>query len=298
MQFNAKHNGYISMIDATTSLLNCRQRQEQSANNYLEALKSRSDTIKYHGGTLVLNPTLAPENMDGGTRYTDEERMKIARNCTLAAALIRGSDPTRYVTLVVDLANQYSKGKDQYPRDRTSVFSLQVNYRTPTNAMRSRNNNNSVNATCRASIARKIAPCMTFAQRTSVTPGTNGITYEGVACYRCNKTGHYAMDCPNDTGSTASGNTLMQYGFTLAQGMSGINHLWSCWTCSQQSPFSATLTCYPTFNQAIISWEQLQTPVIKTLPWFACSQSSERFGSTLTSLPTSSPSQKSARFAV
>ncbi|KAI2490728.1 hypothetical protein MHU86_23826 [Fragilaria crotonensis] len=61
MQFDAKHNGYISMLDATASFLNCRQQQGQSADSYLEALKSRSDTIEYHGGTLVLNPKLAPE---------------------------------------------------------------------------------------------------------------------------------------------------------------------------------------------------------------------------------------------
>jgi hypothetical protein len=38
MQFDAKHNGYISMLDATASFLNCRQQQGQSADNYLEAV--------------------------------------------------------------------------------------------------------------------------------------------------------------------------------------------------------------------------------------------------------------------
>ncbi|KAI2503212.1 hypothetical protein MHU86_11235 [Fragilaria crotonensis] len=89
MQFDAKHNGYISMLDATAAFLNCRQQQGQSADSYLEAMKSHTDTIEYHGGTLVLNPKLAPETKDDGTMYTAEERAKIARDCTLAAALIR-----------------------------------------------------------------------------------------------------------------------------------------------------------------------------------------------------------------
>jgi hypothetical protein len=61
MQFDAKHNGYISMLDATAGFLNCRQQQGQTADSYLEALKSHADTIKYHGGTLVLNPKLVPD---------------------------------------------------------------------------------------------------------------------------------------------------------------------------------------------------------------------------------------------
>jgi hypothetical protein len=34
------------------------------------------------------------------------------------------------------LANQYSKGKDEYPMDFTLAYSLLVNYCTPTNAVR------------------------------------------------------------------------------------------------------------------------------------------------------------------
>jgi hypothetical protein len=130
MQFDAKHNGYISMIDATAAFLNCRQQQGQSADSYLEALKNHTDTIEYHGSTLVLNPNLAPETKDeDGTRYTDVERAKIAHDCTfLAAASIRSSDPTRYGALVADLANQYSKGKNTYPTDLTSAYSLLVKH--------------------------------------------------------------------------------------------------------------------------------------------------------------------------
>jgi hypothetical protein len=78
MQFDAEHNGHLSMLDATTGFVNCRQQPGQSADHYLEALKSHTDTIEYHGGTLAPNPKLDPEWKDDGTRYTDEERDKIA----------------------------------------------------------------------------------------------------------------------------------------------------------------------------------------------------------------------------
>jgi hypothetical protein len=62
MQFNAKHNGYLSMLNATAGFVNCQQQPPagQSADHYLEALRSHSDTAEYHGGTLALNPNLAP----------------------------------------------------------------------------------------------------------------------------------------------------------------------------------------------------------------------------------------------
>ena len=67
MQFDEKHNGYISMLDAVAGFLNCiRQQRYQTVTSYIEALKSFSDTIEYHGGSIVLNPDLVPERASNG----------------------------------------------------------------------------------------------------------------------------------------------------------------------------------------------------------------------------------------
>jgi hypothetical protein len=60
MQFDAKHNPYIAMLDATAGFLNCRQQRGQTNDSYLESIKSHTDTIEYHGGTLVMNVDLSP----------------------------------------------------------------------------------------------------------------------------------------------------------------------------------------------------------------------------------------------
>jgi hypothetical protein len=106
MQFDERHHGYTSMLNAFAGLLNCRQQTEQSVSNYLEVLKSHIDTVEYHGGTLVLNIDLAPETGPDGRQQSQAERMKIARDCTLGAALIRGADKTRFGTLQTNLENQ------------------------------------------------------------------------------------------------------------------------------------------------------------------------------------------------
>jgi hypothetical protein len=80
---------------------------------------------------VAANYKLVPfQDQDGNGRST-EERKEIARERTLANALIRSADPTRYGTLIADLSNQYAMGIDQYPTDLLSAQSLLVNYRTP-----------------------------------------------------------------------------------------------------------------------------------------------------------------------
>ena len=143
----------------------------------------------------------------------------------------------------------------------------------------------------------RIPGAMTFAQRPSGTSGANGITqHEGITCYWCNKAGRYASDCPNDTSSTASSTTLvLQYWFTLAQGVCGINHLWIY--LDLQSTIS--VFCNPDMSTNIRPSDHVlraaNTEAIKTLPLLANSPTLDRFGPTLTQLPTHSPSQKSAR---
>ena len=127
MQFDERHHGYTSMLNAIDGLLNCRQQPDQSVTNYMEALKSHIDTVEYHGGTLVLNLDLAPETAPDGRQLSQEERKRIARDCTLGAALIRGADRTRFGTLQTNLENQFCNGKDEYPTDLTDRKSTRLN---------------------------------------------------------------------------------------------------------------------------------------------------------------------------
>jgi hypothetical protein len=67
LQFDEKRNGFISLLDARTSFLTCRQSQGQTADEYLERLKGWADTIEYHGGTVAETHELVPSEMDDGT---------------------------------------------------------------------------------------------------------------------------------------------------------------------------------------------------------------------------------------
>ena len=75
MQFDEKHHGYTSILDATAGFLNCRQHVGQSVTNYVEAIKSYINTIEYHGGTIALNIDLAPKTAADGRKLSEKERI-------------------------------------------------------------------------------------------------------------------------------------------------------------------------------------------------------------------------------
>jgi hypothetical protein len=161
LQFDETRNGFLSLLDALANFVNCRQKEGQTVDDYVDALRGFVDTIEYHGGTVVSNPTLVPETDADGALRTIQVRTIIARDRTLAMALIRGADPTRYGTLIANLSNQYAMGKDEHPTNLNAAYSLLVNYETPANARVTRG---TATATAVPSIAPE-ASSMTFAQQ-------------------------------------------------------------------------------------------------------------------------------------
>ena len=147
LQFDETRNGFLSLLDALANFVNWRQKEGQTVDDYVDALRGFADTIEYHGGTVVSNPTLVPETDADGALRTIQVRTIIARDRTLAMALI--------------LSNQYAMGKDEHPTNLNAAYSLLVNYETPANARVTRG---TATATAVPSIAPE-ASSMTFAQQ-------------------------------------------------------------------------------------------------------------------------------------
>ena len=218
-QFYAKKNGFVSIMSAQRSFLNCRQGADQEPASYLANLRGWAATITQYGGSIAANPKLIDARDASGKELTDAERLSKACDKTLAIALITGANPTKYGTLITHLANEYAMGRDQYPEDVTSAYNLLINYVTPINASTTHRN---VPATQRPVVAAtEPASGITFAQNAgTVTPGNNGATFADIDCYVCGSFGHYAANCPTGTEAPVGGTTLTQYAYMMAQSAS------------------------------------------------------------------------------
>ena len=218
MKFDETKYGFISIMDARANFLNCRQGQQQSASDFIAQLRSWSDAIEYHGGSVAESHELIGAEAADGTIRSLEERKRMAIDRTLAAAAIRGADPTRYGTLIAELSNQFATGKDNYPNDITGAYSMLVTYRSPSNHRPRGTQTHQTGATAPPADAS----AMTFAQQGSVG-GIDGVVYDGITCYNCQGMGHYSSQCPQGTTprSKSTGTTLTQYGVMMAQSNTG-----------------------------------------------------------------------------
>ncbi|KAI2499682.1 Reverse transcriptase (RNA-dependent DNA polymerase) [Fragilaria crotonensis] len=216
LQFDQRRNGYLAIMDAHQNFLNCKQAQDQTTEEYLENLVLWADTIEYHGGSFVENFRLASASGPGGELRTEEERRSAARDETLAMALIRGADPTRYGTLLAELSNQFALGRNDYPTDLNAAYSLLVNYRTPVNAKTKSANAHTSNTGAAALTAEQqqqtsantTDSAMTFTQRTNGT---------GEATVVTTTPENAGPAPPSSTSSVNTGTTLVQYAVMMTQ---------------------------------------------------------------------------------
>jgi hypothetical protein len=80
LQFDERRNGFISLLDARASFLNCRQGPDQTPDAYLEVLRGWADAIEYYGGTVAENHSLVSATSPDGSH----RRNTSIRGCVTA----------------------------------------------------------------------------------------------------------------------------------------------------------------------------------------------------------------------
>ena len=189
-------------VRAQVSLWSCVQNAEMSDIEHLERLKAKIDTLDSYGITLGNDPCLLKNHDDFEELDLGNDEMALAdvqqhetimekvredtRDRLLGYLYIKNADKARYGSLLEELDNAFTRGKDEYPRSLTDAYSLCKNYRKfqpKANKNKNTNDNNNHQKTQ-----------VTFAQSTS---GKSGNTTKH-RCGNCGKIGHPTWDCPQE----------------------------------------------------------------------------------------------------
>ena len=220
LQFDQRRYGHIAIMDAHQKFLTCRQSNTQTVEDYRRQLTLWSDTIEHHGGSIVTNSSLANANDSSGRARTDAEHAEAGRQETLAMALLRGADQTRYGTLLDHLANQFASGRDEYPKDLTAAYSLLVHYKTPSNARPRPTgaNNNSNNANSGTNNNSNNPTSSPTADTATPSSGASALTFtQGTATPVTSITVPSTTATHNPSGTLAAGTSLVQFAVMMAQ---------------------------------------------------------------------------------
>jgi hypothetical protein len=207
LQFDERKSGFISLMNAQRSFLNCVQLPGQSIATYRANLRSWAVTISQQGGNIAGNYELIAEKDDKENVRPEALRRTMAYDKTFAIALVTGADPSRFNTLIAHLSNQYAMGKDEYPTDEIAAYNLLVHYVAPenirnraaTHAQATPSNLSVATATTGGTTAVSAAPSsgITFVQSDEpIVPDIRGRIFFDIRCRHCSQLGHYREECP------------------------------------------------------------------------------------------------------
>ncbi len=204
VKFEEKSYIQLALTDAWIMYYTYRQGPDMTVATYIEEFRTLVDVLEHHGGSIGIDEgRLKAED----TTLSDTEKVKSSRNKALAIHFLRQADRRRFGALWEDLANQFSRGNNQYPKDLAEAHNLLVTFRQSRDFVPRRGRQPDGGA------PTTDASGLSFAQL-GATPGTDGILHGHITCFGCQEKGHYSNACPRQGGSDAhngaSGVQLMQ----------------------------------------------------------------------------------------
>ena len=171
------------LLDSFRAVLNLKQKDGESLQDYTERFKTSRDVLVSHiGGPVVLTKYVT--KMDGYDAK-DADKITLCVNKSwgqfLAFTYLDNSDKNKYGTLLSGLQTQQSLKNNQYPKSITEANNVLSNHRFD-NASKSKNDYTSKSNENNSSTPKEEAPEMSFAMM------------EG-KCYCCGKPNHKSPAC-------------------------------------------------------------------------------------------------------
>ena len=180
----------------------------------------------------ILKYVLDRDGLIHGDDYNELEEIqntlykKKARDHFLATSFLLGGNRSKYSQLVADLENLYVLGVDQYPKDVEEAYNMMLSYSyvagNSTQPGSKEVKDLYITGVC--FYQEKNSNERTHEVKNNV-PGVSGNIFKDILCYACNKTGHYANNCPdqvtqenkNNKNENRVGFSFTQYNLSLSR---------------------------------------------------------------------------------
>jgi len=194
MKFEGQRYLNLSLREALYNFTHYKQYPGVSLAMYLEEFRMIVDTYKHYGGQI--RAELGLLKVEDQT-LTEAKRLQISHDKVLGLAFLDGADKRLYGALCSDLKNQFSRGNNQYLKDLTAAHALLASFKPVRDYDQKRRTADLIaaEAAAAAATAADLAG-LSFAQTSTIMPGTNGTAYPHITCFTCNNKGHYSSECP------------------------------------------------------------------------------------------------------
>ena len=121
---DTKVNFRVSLHAAITNVINMKQWENETNDDYLTRFKSMIETLNLIGGEYILvnKEMIDKDDLSLATRGEwNEEKQKF-----MATYFNLRSNGARYKELIDDLKSSANRGRDEYPTTLTNAFDLLV----------------------------------------------------------------------------------------------------------------------------------------------------------------------------